>query len=135
MNQIRVLVVDDNEMFVEMATFVLNKASHLTASANGAEQAMALIPEFKPDLILMDIQMPGTDGMALTSRLKADPGTRHIPVVAFTAYAAKGDEMGLKAAGFDGYIAKPVDVETLAAQVRFWLEGPSSARNSHFLWP
>ena len=135
MQQTRVLIVDDNDMFVEMASFVLNAASCLTETASSAVQAEQRIPTFRPDLILMDIQMPGTDGITLTRRLKADPATRAIPIVAFTAYAAKGDEQGLKAAGFNGFIAKPVDVETLAAQVRFWLEGPASARDSHFLWP
>ena len=79
--------------------------------------------------------MPVKDGIELTRRLKADPTTKHIVVVAFTAYALKGDELGLRAAGFDGYIAKPVDVMTLAAEVRFWLEGPESSRGSQFVWP
>jgi two-component system cell cycle response regulator DivK len=135
MNRIRVLVVDDNEMFIEMAEFVLAKAGYVVDTASDAVKAISKIPVFGPDLILMDIQMPVMDGFDLTRRLKADPATRHIVIVAFTAYASKGDEHGLKAAGFDGYIAKPVDVTTLAAEVRFWLEGPETARLSHFVWP
>ena len=135
MNPTRVLVVDDNEMFTEMAKFVLSAAGNVVETASDAGSALSTIPDFVPDLILMDIQMPEIDGIELTRRLKADPATRHIVVVAFTAYAAKGDEHGLKAAGFDGYIGKPVDVMTLAAEVRFWLEGPESARRSPFVWP
>lgn len=135
MNQARVLVVDDNEMFIEMSKFMLTAAGYAVETAPDASQAVVKIPVFLPDVILMDIQMPVIDGMELTRRLKADPATRQIVIIAFTAFALKGDELGLRAAGFDGYIAKPVDVMTLAAEVRFWLEGPSSARASHFVWP
>ncbi len=135
MTQTRVLVVDDNEMFIEMTKFVLNAAGYLVETASSASQAQLCIPVFQPDVILMDIQMPVMDGMELTRQLKADTKTRQIVIVAFTAHALKGDELGLRAAGFDGYIAKPVDVMTLAAEVRFWLEGPASARGSHFVWP
>lgn len=131
----RVQVVDDNEMFVEMAKFVLTEAGYEVETAADADIAVSKIPVFRPDLILMDIQMPVVNGIELTKKLKADPATQDITVVAFTAYASKGDALGLKAAGFDGYIGKPVNVMTLAAQVRFWLEGPVSARSSHFVWP
>jgi two-component system cell cycle response regulator DivK len=131
----RVLIVDDNPMFTEMAEFVLRAADYVTATAADAREALAEIPRFNPDLVLLDVQMPGMDGMELTRQLKADPSTQDIVLVAFTAYASKGDEIELKAAGFDGYVAKPLEVMTLAAEVRFWLEGPSSARGSRFLWP
>ena len=135
MNLTRVLIVDDNEMFIEMTKFVLHAAAYVVETAADASQALLRIPVFLPDVILMDVQMPVMDGIELTRQLKADPKTRHIVIVASTAYAVKGDELGLRAAGFDGYIAKPVDVMTLAAEVRFWLEGPASARGSHFVWP
>jgi CheY-like chemotaxis protein len=131
----RVLVVDDIEMFCEMAKVVLDAAGFLTETCSDAKTAQARVVEFRPDVILMDIQMPGIDGIELTRRLKADPATRHITIVAFTAYAAKGDEQGLKAAGFDGFVAKPVEVTHLAALVNFWLDAPASARDSHFMWP
>jgi two-component system, cell cycle response regulator DivK len=131
----RVLVVDDNDMFIEMAKFVLAAAAYEVEVAPDASQALLKIPVFLPDLIMMDVQMPVMDGIELTRRLKADPATNHIVIVAFTAYALKGDAPMLQAAGFNGYIAKPVDVMTLAAEVRFWLEGPDSARGSHFVWP
>ena len=118
-----------------MTRFVLTAAAYVIETAEDAAEAMQKIPLFRPDVILMDIQMPVMDGIELTRRLKADPATQHIVIIAFTAYAMKGDELGLKAAGFNGYIGKPVDVMTLAAEVRFWLEGPPSARSSHFVWP
>lgn len=129
------MIVDDNEMFIEMAKFVLTAAAYEVRTAPDASQALWQVPAFSPDLILMDIQMPVMDGFELTRQLKADPATKHICIVAFTAYALQGDARKLQAAGFNGYIAKPVDVMTLAAEVRFWLEGPESARGSHFVWP
>ncbi len=135
MSPMRVLVVDDKEELAEMAKIVLTAADHEVQMASNASQALSIIPAFRPDLILMDIQMPVTDGIELTKRLKADPATRQIAIVAFTAYSSRGDEHGLKAAGFDGYIRKPINVVTFAAEVRFWLEGPQSARRSHFVWP
>lgn len=135
MSQIRVLIVDDNEMFIEMSKFVLTAAAYEVRTAPSASEALLQIPVFLPDLILMDVRMPVMDGIQLTRQLKADPATRHICIIAFTAFALQGDAPELQAAGFDGYIAKPVDVMTLAAEVRFWLEGPQSARRSHFVWP
>lgn len=135
MDPTRVLIVDDNEMFIEMATFILSAAGYKIESAADAEQAMLKILAFLPELILMDVQMPVTDGIDLTRQLKSDPATKDIVIVAFTAFALKGDAQKLRDAGFDGYIGKPVNVTTLPAEVRFWLEGPSSARDSHFAWP
>ncbi len=131
----RVLIVDDTDAIVELTKFVMIAAGYEVATAATAHQALLHIMEVRPELVLMDIQMPVMDGIELTRRLKADPLTRHIIIVAFTAYAVKGDALGLRAAGFDGYIAKPVDVSTLGAQVGFWLEGPASARASPFVWP
>ena len=95
--------------------------------AADAEQALARISTSRPDLVLMDIQMPGTDGLALTQRLKLDPATQGIVVVAFTAYAMKGDEARLRAAGCDGYIAKPIQVASFAATVRSLLQQAAAA--------
>ena len=135
MNLTRVLIVDDNAMFIDMARFVLVAASFEVDTAASAGEAMLKVAPFAPDLILMDVQMPVMDGIELTQRLKADAATKHIVIVAFTAYALKGDAPRLQAAGFNGYIAKPVNVMTLAAELRFWLEGPASARGSYFAWP
>ncbi len=114
----RVLVVDDHALNLELAAFVLGAEGFEVATAADAQEAQALLRATLPDLILMDIQMPGMDGLALTQLLKADPVTRGIKVVAFTAYAMKGDEAKMRAAGCDGYLAKPIDVARFAAQVR-----------------
>jgi two-component system cell cycle response regulator DivK len=116
--QARVMVVDDHVLNVELVRFILVAEGWDVALAGDAQQALALLPAFAPDLILMDIQMPGIDGLTLTQQLKADPATRHIVIVAFTAYAMKGDEARMMAAGCDGYISKPIEVATFAAQVR-----------------
>lgn len=111
----RVLVVDDNPLNVELVQFVLSAADFEVWVAGDAEEALALLPRARPALILMDIQLPGLDGLSLTRRLKSDPATRHIVIVAFTAYAMKGDERAMRAAGCDGYVAKPIEVGSFVA--------------------
>jgi CheY-like chemotaxis protein len=117
----RILIVDDNAMNIDLVSFLLAADSMQVESAADAAQASARIAALPPDLILMDIQMPGVDGLELTRRLKADPATRRIPIVALTAYAMKGDEDRMLAAGCDGYIAKPVEVATFTRRVREFL--------------
>jgi two-component system cell cycle response regulator DivK len=123
----RILIVDDNAMNVDLVSFLLAADAMQVESATGAAQANARIAAQHPDLILMDIQMPGVDGLELTRRLKTDPATRHIPIVALTAYAMKGDEERMLAAGCDGYIAKPVEVASFTRQVRAFLAGAAGS--------
>ena len=118
----RILVVDDNAMNVELVTFVLVERGFVVESARDAGMALNCIMTAMPDLILMDIQMPGMNGVDLTRQLKADPLTLHIPIVALTAYAMKGDEARLRAAGCDGYLSKPIDVATFATRVSAFLK-------------
>ena len=126
-NPPHVLIIDDHPMNIELASFVLSSHGFETSSAADADEALQRIAGQRPDLILMDIQMPGTDGLSLTRRLKANPALRSIVVVAFTAYAMKGDESRLLAAGCDGYLAKPINVASFAAQVRTLLAaGPGT---------
>jgi len=115
---VHALIVDDNEINSELATFVLEADGFAVESVANATDALQRIDASRPDLILMDIQLPGMDGLALARALKDDPATRDIEIIAFTAYAMKGDEAKARAAGCDGYIAKPIDVANFAAQVR-----------------
>jgi CheY-like chemotaxis protein len=112
------LVVDDNAANLRLASFVLSSAGFRVRTAANAEQALARVRESCPSLILMDLQMPGMDGFELTRRLKADPATRSVVVIAVTAYAMKGDEARARAAGCDGYLSKPIDTQALPAVVR-----------------
>lgn len=118
MSAARVLIVDDNEMNVEMAGFLLTQAGMEVASAFDGHSALEQVPVFQPDLVLMDMQLPGFDGMALTQQLRAQPLTRPMAIVAFTAYAMRGDKERFLALGCDGYIAKPLQVATFAEEVR-----------------
>lgn len=123
--QPRILVVDDNSMNLELVHFLLEAGGFEVASAPDAKVALERVAAFQPDLILMDIQLPDVDGLTLTGRLKADPDTRDILIVAFTAYAMKGDEDRMLASGCDGYVAKPIEVATFAGTVRSFLaRGP-----------
>jgi two-component system cell cycle response regulator DivK len=103
-----VLIVEDNAANMKLASFLVEKAGHTVLTAVDAEAGLLLAREQHPDLILMDIQLPGMDGMEAIRVLKADDATRSIPVVALTALAMKGDEERIRAAGCDGYIAKPI---------------------------
>lgn len=118
MSNPRVLVVDDNAINMELVRYVLEHDGFVVESAPDAQEALRCIRSFQPELVLMDIQMPGMDGLELTRVLKEDPLLRQIVVVAFTAYAMQGDEAKMRAAGCDGYLTKPIDVHTFAASVR-----------------
>ena len=114
----RILVVEDQEDNRQILRDLLTSVGYEVIQAENGEEALATAARERPDLILMDIQLPGIDGLALTRRLKSDPATRSIPIVAFTAYAMKGDEHRMRDAGCDGYISKPIDVATFASRVR-----------------
>jgi two-component system cell cycle response regulator DivK len=104
----KVLVVEDNPANMTLAVFLLESAGHTVMSAMDAEAGLTLARAEQPQLILMDIQLPGMDGLEATMLLKRDDMTRAIPVIALTALAMKGDEERIRAAGCDGYIAKPL---------------------------
>ena len=113
----KVLVVEDNPANMTLATFLLKSAGHTVLSATDAETGLTLARTEQPDLILMDIQLPGMDGLQATALLKADEATRAIPVIALTALAMKGDEERIRAAGCDGYIAKPLAYREFLATI------------------
>ena len=102
---------------------LLRGEGYRVETAVDAEEALRVLQTFTPRLILMDLQLPGMDGLELTRRLKADPSRRHILVVALTAYAMKGDEERARAAGCDDYVAKPIDTQGLVARVERLLSG------------
>ena len=112
-----ILLVDDNEVNRELLRFVLDSDGHIVREATDGEQAVRMAREMLPELILMDWQMPVMDGLTATQILKADPATRHIPVIIVTAYAMNGDRERAFAAGCDEYIAKPVDAIHLCETV------------------
>lgn len=112
-----ILIVDDNPANLKLARLLLEAEGHDARTAPDAEQAIKVLEGFAPKLILMDIQLPGMDGLELTRKLKSNPATQHIVIVALTAYAMRGDEQKASAAGCDGYIAKPIDVYTLPAMI------------------
>ena len=116
-----ILIVDDNTQNLKLARVVLANEGFDVHTASNAEDALQLLRTVTPRLILMDIQLPGMDGLELTRRLKADPATRAVRVIALTAYAMKGDDEKAFAAGCDGYITKPIDVERLPVVVRSYL--------------
>jgi len=119
---IPVLVVDDNAANAKLVAFVLSRQGFDVRTAADAGAAQGAIAERRPRLILMDLQLPGVDGFELTRRLKADPATRDIVIIAVTAYAMTGDEDRARAAGCDGYLSKPIDTRTLAEVVASYLE-------------
>ena len=110
-----VLIVEDNPANMTLATFLVQSAGHTVISATDAEAGLTLARAEQPGLILMDIQLPGMDGLEATRQLKRDAVTRAIPVFALTALAMKGDEERIRAAGCDGYIAKPLAYRDLFA--------------------
>jgi len=108
-----ILIVDDNAANLKLARVLLQAEGYDVRTAADAEDAVRLLQSFTPRLVLMDIQLPGMDGLELTRRLKADIATKDIVILALTAYAMKGDEERARAAGCDGYIAKPIDIGSL----------------------
>ena len=118
----KVLIIEDNAANMKLAIFLLQSAGHTVLSATDAEAGLTLAREEQPGLILMDIQLPGMDGLTATTALKADEATRAIPVIALTALAMKGDEERIRAAGCDGYIAKPLSYREFLATITARLE-------------
>jgi two-component system, cell cycle response regulator DivK len=113
----RVLIIEDNPANMTLAVFLLQSAGHAVLSATNAEAGLALARDERPDLILMDIQLPGMDGLEATALLKQAEATRAIPVIALTALVMKGDEERIRAAGCDGYIAKPMAYQDFLATI------------------
>jgi two-component system, cell cycle response regulator DivK len=118
----RILIVDDNPSNVKLVRLLLEKAGYEVRVAGHSAQALEALPSFSPHLILMDIQLPGMDGLSLTRQLKEDKTTRDSIIVAVTAYAMPGDQERAEAAGCDGYISKPINTRTFVDQIRSYLK-------------
>ncbi len=117
MSKARILVVEDNPLNMELVTDLLELFQYEILQAPDAEQGIRLARDERPDLILMDISLPGMDGLEATTILRGDSATAAIPIIAVTAHAMKGDEEKIQAAGCDGYITKPIDTRTFPQEV------------------
>jgi two-component system, cell cycle response regulator DivK len=117
-----ILIVDDNPVNLKLIRILLTGEGYDVHTAGDADEALRILQDLRPRLILMDIQLPGIDGLELTRQLKANPLTRDIRILGLTAYAMKGDEEKIMAAGCDGYIAKPIDTRTLPGVIERYLQ-------------
>ena len=117
----RILVIEDQEDNRRILRDLLTSASYEMIEAVTGEDGVALAETHRPDLILMDIQLPGLDGYEATRRIKANPELRQIPIIAVTSYALSGDEAKARAAGCDGYVTKPFSPRQLLAKIREFL--------------
>jgi CheY-like chemotaxis protein len=121
----RILIVDDNVTNLKLVAYLMKAKGYEVTTAVDAESALEAVRKARPRLILMDLQLPGVDGLELTKQLKADPATREIIVIAVTAYAMKGDQDRAIAAGCDDYVTKPIDTRQLPETIARHLAGPS----------
>jgi two-component system cell cycle response regulator DivK len=117
MSEKKILLVEDNEVNRRLARFLLRSHGYEVREATTAAAAFEMVEKERPDLIVMDIQLPGMDGLEITRRLKQQPATAHIPIVAVTSFAMKGDREKALAAGCAGYVTKPIDKNTFIQEV------------------
>jgi CheY-like chemotaxis protein len=124
MSERNILVVEDNDMNMQLVEFLLEEGGYHIVKATSGEEALAITREGDgraPDLILMDIHLPGMDGLSVVRAIKADARTARIPILALTAHAMRGDKDRFLEAGCDGYISKPIDVKTFIASIERYL--------------
>ncbi|OGA44449.1 MAG: two-component system response regulator [Betaproteobacteria bacterium RIFCSPLOWO2_12_FULL_62_58] len=124
----KILIVDDNPTNLKLASEVLACEGYVVESAEDAERAQEMLRHSVPDLILMDIALPGMDGLTLARLLKGDPAYQHVRIVALTAFAMKGDDQKAREAGCDAYITKPIDTRKLPVQVAEILQRSASPK-------
>jgi len=117
MDEKKILLVEDNEVNRRLAGFLLRSQGYQVIEATTAQAAFDVIANNRPDLIVMDIQLPGMDGLEATTKLKAEPATANIPVIAVTSYAMAGDRDKALAAGCSGYVTKPIDKTIFLAEI------------------
>jgi two-component system cell cycle response regulator DivK len=117
-----ILIVEDNELNMRLFNDILQSSGYQTLQTDDGSEAVALAEEHRPDLILMDMRLPGISGMEATQIIKARDDLRHIPIVAVTASALRGDEEKILAGGCDGFIAKPISIPSFLATIAHFLE-------------
>ncbi|MFT4172937.1 MAG: response regulator [Rhodocyclaceae bacterium] len=122
----RILIIEDNPTNMKLASLVIAKAGHQVLSADTAVDGLALIDAEAPDLVLMDIQLPGMDGLAATRTLRAAPKTRDLKIVALTAFAMPEDEARIMAAGCNAYLTKPIRYKELMTTIDTLLGSPTA---------
>lgn len=120
-----VLIIEDNEQNRYLESFLLEQAGLSVVTARDGPEGVQWARRLRPDLILLDIQLPGMDGFAVARAVRESPGLQHVPMIAVTAYAMVGDRERILQAGFTGYLEKPINPETFAIEVRRYL--PSAA--------
>ena len=123
-----ILVIEDNELNMKLVRSLLKMSSYVMVEAVDAETGIKLAREKKPDLILMDIQLPGMDGLSATKILKADPSLKDIVIIALTSHAMEGDDTKVREAGCDGYITKPIDTRNFLQRVTDYANGPEEVK-------
>jgi len=126
----RILVVEDHPANLKLARIILENAGHVVVASDDAVDGLRVAAEIRPDLVLMDIQLPGMDGLEATRRLKAASETAGIPVIALTAFAMREDAQKMQAAGCDGYLAKPYRAAQLLEAVNGALAGATPVRRT-----
>jgi CheY-like chemotaxis protein len=122
----RILVVEDNILNLELVADLLEVGGFAVCHARTGEEGLRVARELSPDLILMDLSLPGLDGLATTRALRTDPATRHLTIIALTAHAMRGDDTIALRAGCDGYLTKPIDTRTFAAKVAAFIAAAES---------
>ena len=127
MNARTILIIEDNPLNLELASDLLEVAGYIVLRADAAEEGLQIARASKPDLVLMDVSLPGMDGLAATAALKKDPATARIPVVALTAHAMKGDEEKAMCAGCAGYLTKPIDTRAFTSIIAGYLKASETS--------
>jgi len=117
----RILVIEDNPVNMELVTDLLEAAGFSVYPAATGEQGLCAAESIVPHLILMDLSLPGLDGLATTRALRSNPATSHLPIIALTAHAMKGDEEIALSAGCNGYLTKPIDTRTFVTRINAYL--------------
>ncbi len=132
-NRRQILVVEDNPVNLELVLAILEPTGHRLMAAETAEAGLDVVRTDRPDLILLDVHLPGVSGYEVAQRLKADPATARIPIVALTAQAMRGEEIRAREAGCDAFLTKPVDADLLRETVRQLLDGSGGGRGPDLL--